>query len=324
MKKIKSSFLMLVILASIVIAAACSSNLQTDSESKKSGEKKDTDAITIGFQVYGLRGEFATNLTNAMKKQAKELGVKLVVMDGNYDVSTAISQLKNLESQQVDAIIVNPIDQEALNNTVNGIVDGGIPVLGVNAFLSAEKLTSYVGSPDVVAGETEAQEIVDALGGKGNVVIFEGPIGQTGQTQRKEGIYNVLNKNPEIKVIAEQTANWSRAEAMTIMENWIQTHGDKIDAVIAQNDEMAIGAINALRAQNMNNLPVVGVDGVKDALQAVKKDEMIATVYQNAIEQGKTVVEQAVNAAKGETIEKKYEIPFELVTKENVDEYLQK
>ena len=109
---------------------------------------------------------------------------------------------------------------------------------------------------------------------------------------------------------------------MTIMENCIQTYGDKIDAVIAENDEMAIGAINALRAQGMTDLPVVGVDGVNDALQSVKNGEMIATVYQNAPEQGRTVMDMAVKAAKGETIEKRYEIPFELVTTENVDEYL--
>ncbi|WP_028392031.1 substrate-binding domain-containing protein [Bacillus cihuensis] len=322
MKKIKGSLLLLVLLIMTTMVAACSSNLETSSGSGDSKQKKDSDSIKIGFQVYGLRGEFATNLTEAMKAHAKEIGVDLVVMDGNYDVSTAISQLKNLESQKVDAIIVNPIDEEALNATVDEIVNAGTPVLGVNAFLTSEKLNSYIGSPDVVAGETEAQQIVDALGGKGNVVLLEGPIGQTGQTKRREGIDNILEKNKDIKLIAEQTANWSRAEAMTIMENWIQTHGDKINAVIAQNDEMAIGAINALRAKGMTDVPVVGVDGVNDALQAVKKGEMIATVYQNAIEQGKTVVDMAVKAAKGETIEKQYEIPFELVTDENVDEYL--
>src|SRR4051794_39113244 len=108
MKKIKGSLLMLVLLVSIAIVTACSSNLEASSDSGDGDKKKDNDSIKIGFQVYGLRGEFATNLTEAMKAHADELGVELVVMDGNYDVNTAISQLKNLESQQVDAIIVNP------------------------------------------------------------------------------------------------------------------------------------------------------------------------------------------------------------------------
>ncbi|MFD0714584.1 substrate-binding domain-containing protein [Paenibacillus sp. GCM10027626] len=325
MRHSKKTVLVLLIAALMVVLAACGSKENGNSgagNSASGGNSGDGKSITLGFQVYGLQGEYATNLTDAMKAKAKELGVKLIVMDGNYDVSTAISQLRNLESQKVDAIIVNPIDETALNDTVNQIVDGGIPVLGVNAFLTAEKLVTYVGSPDVTAGETEAQQIVDKIGGKGNVVILEGPIGQTGQVGRKEGIYNILKKNPDIKVLAEKTANWSRAEAMTIMENWIQTHGKDITAVIAQNDEMAIGALNALNDRGMNDVPVVGVDGVNDALKAVKDGKMIATVYQNAKSQGEKVIELAIQAAKGEQIDKKYEIPFELVTSENVDKYL--
>lgn len=323
MRLTKKTVLSLVVAVMMIVLAACGSGGNAGG-GNESGGQGSGDSITLGFQVYGLQGEYATNLTDAMKAKAAVLGVKLIVMDGNYDVSTAISQLRNFESQKVDAIIVNPIDETALNDTVNQIVDNGIPVLGVNAFLTAEKLVTFVGSPDVKAGETEAQQIMDAIGGKGNVVILEGPIGQTGQVGRKEGIYNILKKNPDVKVIAEKTANWSRAEAMTIMENWIQTHGDKIDAVIAQNDEMAIGALNALAARGMNDVPVVGVDGVKDALQAVKDGKMIATVFQNAKVQGETVIEMAIKAAKGEQIEKRYEIPFELVTKDNVDQYIGK
>ncbi|SCW43630.1 inositol transport system substrate-binding protein [Paenibacillus tianmuensis] len=325
MRMTKKSVLSLVVVVLMMVLAACGSGGNGDKNVKASGEQANTNKpITLGFQVYGLQGEYATNLTDAMKAKAAALGVKLVVMDGKYDVSTAISQLRSLESQKVDAIILNPIDETALNDTVNQIVSGGIPVLGVNAFLTAEKLVTYVGSPDVKAGEMEAQQIMDAIGGKGSVVILEGPIGQTGQVGRKEGIYNVLKKNPDVKVIAEKTANWSRAEAMTIMENWIQTHGKDMKAVIAQNDEMAIGALNALEARGMKDVPVVGVDGVKDALQAVKDGKMLATVFQNAKAQGETVIDMAIKAAKGEQIEKKYEIPFELVTKGNVDQYLAK
>lgn len=313
MKTFKKLALLTVAAVCLLALAACGNN---------GGSDNDGNTVTLGFQVYGLQGEYATQLTDAMKEKAKDLGVKLIVMDGNYDVSTAISQLRNLETQKVDAIIVNPIDETALNDTVNQIVDGGIPVLGVNAFLTAEKLVTFVGSPDVVAGEMEAQQIMDAIGGKGNVVILEGPIGQTGQVGRKEGIYNVLKKYPDVKVIAEKTANWSRAEAMTIMENWIQTYGKDIKAVIAQNDEMAIGALNALDGRGMKDVPVVGVDGVHDALQAVKEGKMTATVFQNAKKQGETVIEMAIKAAKGETIDKQYQIPFELVTKDKADQYL--
>jgi inositol transport system substrate-binding protein len=315
----RKPLVLLISLFLVAMLAACGAGEATSGSEDGGKEKK----IKIGYQVYGLKGEFATMLTEAMEKKAKELGVELIVSDGNYDVSTAISQLQNFQTQQVDAIIVNPIDAEALNDTVNSIVDAGIPVLGVNAFLTADKLTSYVGSPDVKAGEMETKEMVEALGGKGNVVVFEGPIGQSAQIERGEGIDNILKDYPDIKIIEKRTANWSRSEAMSIMENWIQSHGDKIDGVIGQNDEMALGALNALRDKGMD-IPVVGVDGVKDAVTTVKDGGMIASIFQNAIGQGETVVEAAVKAAKGEPVEKRYDVPFELIKKDNAQEYLDK
>ncbi|WP_209123966.1 substrate-binding domain-containing protein [Alkalihalobacillus sp. BA299] len=327
----KKSVLLLVSLFLVALLAACGGAEESSGGSESSSEggsntnesAAEKSDITIGFQVYGLQAEFATILTEAMEAKAEDLGVELVVMDGNYDVSTAISQLQSLETQNVDAIIVNPIDAEALNNTVNSIVENGTPVIGVNAFLTADKLSSYVGSPDVVAGEMETKQLVEALGGKGNVVIFEGPIGQSAQVERGQGIENILKEYPEITVLEKRTANWSRSEAMDIMENWLQSHGDNIDGVIGQNDEMALGALNALKAKGMD-IPVVGVDGVYDALLALKSGDMVASIFQNAVAQGETAVEVAYKAAQGETLEELYEVPFELVTADNADEYIEK
>jgi inositol transport system substrate-binding protein len=168
----------------------------------------------------------------------------------------------------------------------------------------------------------EAEELAKALNGKGNIVILDGPIGQSAQIERKEGIFNVLKKYPDIKVLAEKTANWSRAEGLSLMENWLQAYSGKINGVIGENDEMALGALKALQEKKIK-IPVVGVDGVKDAVSAVKSGDMTATVYQNAIAQGKKSLDVAVEAAQGKQVEKVYDIPFELVTKENADKYLE-
>jgi inositol transport system substrate-binding protein len=301
----KSSFLAILV---VILLVGCNSESTGSNDDKNSGE----DKLTIGFQASGLETEYIAKLSDAMEKAAEEQEVELVVMDGNYDMNTVISQLNTLESQKVDSIVVNALDAEALNSTIDPIVERGTPVIGVTASLTAENLTSYVGSPDVLGGEMAAKEIAEALGGKGNILILEGPIGISAQIERKEGIYNVLKEYPDIKVLEEKTANWSRSEAMSIMENWIQVYGDDINGVIGQNDEMALGALNALNDKNMD-VPIVGIDGIADAQTAVEKGEMVATIFQNAEEQGKKAVEVAIKAAKGEKVEELYEVPFELI-----------
>jgi len=171
----------------------------------------------------------------------------------------------------------------------------------------------------------EMQFIADKIGGKGNIVILEGPIGQSAQIQRREGIHNILEKYPDIKVLAEKTANWSRAEGLALMENWLQSFEGQINAVVGQNDEMALGAIQALEGKGLTNrdeIPVIGVDGISDALQAVKDGRMNATVFQDAKGQGEMSIEVAVKYLNGEEVEKEYWIPFQLVTPENVDEFM--
>lgn len=295
----------------VLLLAACNSQSTSTLNEDGNNSSNNEEKLKIGLQVSGLE-EYISNLADAMEIAADEAGVELVFLDGNYDINTVISQLETLKSQQVDAIVVNALDAEALNSTVNGIVESGIPVIGVAASLTAEKLTSYVGSPDVEGGRLAAEQVVEALDGKGNVVILEGPVGISAQIERKEGIYSVLDQYPDIQVLDEQPANWSRSEAMSLMENWIQKYGDEIDGVIAQNDEMALGALNALNNRSIS-VPIVGIDGIEDAKKAVENGEMVATIFQNAEAQGKKAIEIAIKAAKGEEVDREYEVPFELI-----------
>jgi ABC-type sugar transport system substrate-binding protein len=229
-------------------------------------------------------------------------------------------------AQGFDAIIFSPVDVDAMAVAVEQAVQAGVPVFGVNTRVNSDKLTSYIGSNDVTAGEFEMNFIAEKIGGKGNIVIMEGPIGSSAQVQRREGIHNVLAKYPDIKVLAEKTANWSRAEGLALMENWLQTFEGQIDAVVGQNDEMALGALQALEGKGLtdrDDIPVVGVDAISDALQAVKDGRLNATVFQDAKGQGAQSVEVAVKYLKGEPIEKEYWIPFQLVTAENVNEFME-
>ena len=148
-------------------------------------------------------------------------------------------------------------------------------------------------------------------------------MGQAAQIKRNTGAKEILKANPGLKLLAEQNADWDREKGMSLTENWIQSFGSNINAIFAQNDEMGLGAVKALEAAGLKNkVIVVSIDAIPDALQAVKKGSLDATVFQNAKQQGGMAVETAIKASKGEKFEKQVLIPFQLVTKENLAEFL--
>jgi putative xylitol transport system substrate-binding protein len=161
---------------------------------------------------------------------------------------------------------------------VNKASAANIPVVGSNTRVNSDNLLSYIGSNDVIAGEMEADAVIKGIGGKGNVVILEGPIGQSAQIERRKGNEQALAKNPNVKVVEMKTANWSRAEALSLMENWLTAHPGQINGIIGQNDEMALGAIAAVKAKGIEpkSMPTAGIDGVTDAILAVKRNEMVS------------------------------------------------
>lgn len=322
MSMFKKGMAMLLVIMMLGSLAGCSGKEEAstaDSKAEESESKSEEGKIVIGMTLYSLKNEFTVRLANAATAKADEMAVELKVYDGNYDPSTQISQIETMISDGVDGIILNPQDAEALAAGVDKAVEAGIPVVGVNTRVNSDKLTSYVGSQDVYAGELETQKMVDLLGENFKCVIIEGPLGQSAQIERRKGIQNILDKNPGIEVLAEKTANWSRAEAMTIMENWLNAF-DKIDAVIAENDEMALGAREAIKAKGLD-IPCIGVDGITDALNAVENGDMVASIFQDGAGQGSKALEILVKAIKGETVDKEYWIDFEPVTKENVEEF---
>lgn len=273
----------------------------------------------IGITLYSLKNEFTVRIANAAQAKAKEFGYELVVYDGNYDPATQISQVETMISDGCAGIILNPQDAEACSPCVDKAVEAGIPVVGVNTRVNNDNLTSYVGSIDVTAGEMEMQKIADLIGGKGKIVIIEGPMGQSAQIERRQGIQNILDQYPDIEVLAEKTANWSRSEGMTVMENWLQAF-DVIDAVVSENDEMGLGAREAVKASG-KDIPVIGVDGITDALNAVAAGDMVASIFQDGAGQGAKAVEVLVDVIEGKQVEENYWIDFEEANIDNIEEF---
>ena len=275
--------------------------------------------ITIGISYQNLQNEFIINIQDAVRAEAEKMGVNLIEADGQGKAENQIAQTEDFITRNVDAIILNPYDKEGSAHAVDLAVQAHKPIVVVNAIVSnLQKANAYVGSEDAEAGRIAAQRIIDVLQGKGDVAVIHGPNGHSAEVQRSDGIRQVLSKYPDAKIVVEQTANWDRAQALNLMENWLAS-GRKIDAVIAQNDEMALGALKAIEAAGkQKEIAVIGIDAIPDALRAVADGRLVGTVFQDAKGQGTLAVDLAVQLVEGKPVKHDNYIPFQLVTTNNV------
>jgi putative xylitol transport system substrate-binding protein len=263
--------------------------------------------VKIAVLMYGNKAEFVQLMERYGKAHpaVKSGEAVLTFYDGRYDASVQNDQAATAIQTRADAIIVNPMDYEANIDIVTNAKEAKIPVVVTNARLNTEEMTSEVVSNDELGGYLEAKAVLDKLQCKTkkvNVVIIEGPKGGSGEIQRGKGNDKAIAEcGPgQVTVLERKTANWSRAEAQPLMENWLQKHRGKINGVIGQNDEMALGAIEAIKGAglNVNDFAIAGVDGVSDAIHAVQAGEMVS-ILQDAKGQMQGAIDVALRAVKG-------------------------
>lgn len=262
---------------------------------------------------------FITAGKEGMEAYAKSDNIELLWNAANLDVSTQANQLDQFVNAKVDAIVVVPIQADSLEPQVAAAKAANIPVVPVNAALNNPSIAGSVQPDDVKAGEEEMKMMADKLGGKGNIVVLQGPLGQSGMLDRQKGIENVLKNYPDIKVLAKDTANWKRDEAVNKTKNWLSAFGTKVDGVVAQNDDMGLGALQALKEAGRKDVPVVGIDGIQDGLNAVKSGEFIGTMLQNGTVELSAGLAVAAAIARGEQVNTKPVYIMPKITKENVD-----
>jgi ABC-type sugar transport system substrate-binding protein len=289
-------------------------------------------AAKIGVSMDKFDDNFLTVLRNGMADYAKtQPGVTVQIEDAKNDVSKQLSQVQNFIANGVTAIIVNPVDTSATAAITKTAAEAGVPLVYVNRLpADIDKLgpkAAFVGSDERDSGTLEAKEVCKLLGGKGSILVMEGELSNQAAVQRTADVHDVL-KTPEcsgIKIIAEQTANWDRTQAQNLMTNWL-SKGLKFDAVIANNDEMAIGAMQALKAAGVDTKKAIvgGVDATQDALASMKAGDLKVTVFQDAAGQGKGAVDAALALAAGKTVPKIVNVPFQLVTPADADKFLKK
>lgn len=338
MKKLENSFFVTLISA---LLAGCgtdkkeagsgepaASNTATSPAPASDGAGAEKKKLKIGAAMPIFDDKWLSYLYDAMKKAAADNDVELIMVDAKNDNGTQLTQMETFVSQKVDAIILVPVQTEAVDPMLEAAKAANIPVVVVNRKPNESALKdiyAYVGSDSLVAGTIQMEKIAELLGGKGNIGIMNGQLGQEASANRTLGNKEVLKKYPDMKLIREATANWQRSEGLSLMENWIQS-GEKFDAIVANNDEMAIGAIMALEAAGkLDQTIVAGVDGTPDALEYVKAGKLKVSAFQDPMGQGKVGLETAIKAVNGEKLDNKMiDVPFEIITPDNVDVYLKK
>jgi ABC-type sugar transport system substrate-binding protein len=284
-------------------------------------------ATTIGVSMDKFDDNFLTSVRNAISTEAQAKGVSLQIEDANDDTGKQISQIQNFIAQKVDAIIVNPVDTSATPKMTQLATAAKIPLVYVNRKPEDKTLpatVAFVGSNEKVSGTLEAEELVKCLKGKGNIVIMEGQLSNNAALDRTADVEEVMAKNPDVKIVQKQTAEWDRNKAIDLMNNWI-TQGEKINGVASNNDEMAVGAILALKQAGVDpkSVCIGGIDATADGLAAVASGDLYVTVFQNAKGQGKGAVDAALSLAKGDKVPSFVDVPFEKVTKDNYKQYMQ-
>ena len=295
-----------------------------------------TAMADIGVSMAKFDDNFLTVLRNGIQAYADKNGQKVQIEDAKDDVAKQLDQIKNFIASGVTAIIVNPVDTSATQAMSDAAAAAKIPLVYVNRQpINVDTLPAnqaFVASNEADSGTLETKEICKLLAAAGkkeaNVYVMEGQLSNQAAVQRTKDIHEVIGGKDcgvKIKIIDEQTANWSRDEAQTLMTNWLST-GKPFDALIANNDEMAIGAIQAMKAAkiDMKVMIVGGVDATQDALASMAAGDLDVTVFQDAAGQGAGAVDAAVKLAKGGKLDKKVYIPFQLVTPANMKDYVKK
>lgn len=304
-----------VIVASAAILVGCSSSGGSGSGGK----------ITLGV-AFPNSDTFLSRVQDGMKKKAAELGVEITITDAKDDTAAQLSQVENFISQKVSAIVVVPVDTSAAQPMVDAAKKAGIPIVFVNRNPSIAGVP-YVGSDSLVSGTLEMEQLAKLAGGKGDVVILEGQVSNEAAVLRTQGCNDVAKKN-NMMVVDTQEGGWDRAKAQSITENWIQSGKLKAGMIVcANNDEMALGAINALKAANISlkageGVLVGGVDATSEALASLQAGELATTVFQDAGGQGAGGVQAAVDLVNGKTVADYVDIPYVLVTLDNIKDYL--
>ena len=303
--KIKKILTLMVTGTMLVTMGGCNAITIDGEENVREG----SSGNVIGFSVSTLNNPFFVTLTEGAKKAASEKNVELVVVDAGDDAAKQTSDIEDLVSRNVGVLIVNPVDSDAVAPAVKSAMSQGIKVIAVDRGVNGVDVDCQIASDNVAGARMATEYLMELVGEGAKVAELQGVPGASATIDRGEGFHQVADKS--LQVAASQTANFNRAEGMTVMENILQSDG-AIKGVFAHNDEMALGAVEAVAASG-KDIKIVGFDATDDAQKAVKDGKMAATVAQKPDKMGETAIETAVKIMAGETVDKSIPVEVELI-----------
>lgn len=282
----------------------------------------------IGVSIARVDDNFMTYVRNGLDDAATQENVQIQFEDAQGDVVRQLNQVQGFLNQKVDAVIVLPVDTSATASMTRAAVAAKIPLVYVNRHPDERKLPTgvvTVASNDIEAGQLQMRYLAEKLGGKGTLAIIMGDLAQNATHDRTEGVKQILKDYPNIKVVEQQSADWQRSKGMDLTSNWLLA-GSRFDAIIANNDEMAIGAAMALQqaGKAKGEVAIVGIDGLPDGLAAIKRGMLVASVFQDPKAQAASAMQSAVKMIKGEPVTADVWVPFQLITPENLATFEQR
>jgi len=268
----------------------------------------------VGLSISTLNNPFFVDLRDGAKAAADANGMDLIVMDAQDDASKQLANIENLIQQKVSIIIVNPVDSKAIVPAIEAANKANIPIITVDRGAAGGQIVSAIASDNIAGGKMAGQLIIDKLGGKGKVVEIEGVPGSSAANDRGKGFNDAIKTVAGISVVAKQPADFDRAKGMKVMENILQANPE-INAVFAHNDEMALGALEAIKSAKRTGVIVVGFDATADAVKAVNDGTLTATVAQKPKDMGKIAIETAKKVIAKESVATTIPVALELVVK---------
>ncbi|GAB6676087.1 substrate-binding domain-containing protein [Streptococcus uberis] len=320
MKCIKKLGFLALFLSMVLLLGACGKTGLGNSSASSSKEvtKKAAKDLKLGVSISTTNNPYFVAMKDGLDKFAGEKKVSLKVADAQDDAARQADDIQNFISQNVDAILINPVDSKAVISSIKAANSANIPVILIDRGSEGGDVLTTVASDNVEAGKMAAEFVVKELGEKAKAFELSGVPGASATVDRGKG-FNKIAKT-KLDVLSSQSANFDRAKALNTAQNMIQGHKD-VQVIFAQNDEMALGAAQAVKSAGLKDILIVGIDGQPDAHDAIKNGDITATIAQQPAKMGEIAIQAAIDHYQGKKVKKTTVSPIYLVTKETVDQY---
>ncbi|CQR24783.1 D-ribose-binding protein precursor RbsB [Streptococcus varani] len=314
----KFGFIALLMSFIFVLGACGQTGLGNNKSTSTEVTKKDAKDLNIGVSLSTTNNPYFVAMKDGLEKSASTQGLTLKLSDAQDDAARQANDVQNFISQKVDAILINPVDSDAIVPVIKDANAANIPVILIDRGSNGGEVLTTVASDNVEAGKMAAEFAVKELGEKAKAFELSGVPGASATVDRGKGFNDIAKA--KLSVLSSQSANFDRAQALNTTQNMIQANKD-VQVIFAQNDEMALGAAQAVKSAGLTNVMIIGIDGQPDAHKAIKAGEMTATIAQQPAKMGEIALQAAIDHYQGKTVEKQTVSPIYLVNKDNADQY---